>query len=73
MPNMNGFEFLGTRRQEPQLSAIPIVMLTSRSNEKHRRLAMQLGASAYFTKPYIEQEFVKAIKDILHQRQQISQ
>lgn len=73
MPNMNGFEFLSTRRQEPQLSAIPIVMLTSRSNEKHRRLAMQLGASAYFTKPYIEQEFVKAIKDILHQRQQISQ
>jgi CheY-like chemotaxis protein len=34
---------------------------------------MQLGASAYFTKPYIEQEFVKAIQDILHQRQQISQ
>lgn len=66
MPNMNGFEFLSARRQAPQ-SHIPIIMLTSRSNEKHRRLAMQLGASAYFTKPYIEQDFVKAIKDILSQ------
>ncbi|MEO8891796.1 MAG: response regulator [Coleofasciculaceae cyanobacterium] len=65
MPNMNGFEFLSARRQDQ--SNIPIIMLTSRSNEKHRRLAMQLGASAYFTKPYIEQDFVKAIQDILSQ------
>lgn len=70
MPNMNGFEFLSARRQEPQ-SNIPIIMLTSRSNEKHRRLAMQLGASAYFTKPYIEQDFVKAIQDILSQSVQM--
>ncbi|MGB5960651.1 MAG: response regulator [Coleofasciculaceae cyanobacterium] len=63
MPNMNGFEFLSARRQDQ--SNIPIIMLTSRSNEKHRRLAMQLGATAYFTKPYIEQDFVKAIQDIL--------
>ncbi len=72
MPNMNGFEFLSTRRQEPTLSDIPIIMLTSRSNDKHRRLAMQLGASAYFTKPYIEQAFVKAIKDILYQGKLLS-
>ncbi|HEY9706670.1 MAG TPA: hybrid sensor histidine kinase/response regulator, partial [Oculatellaceae cyanobacterium] len=51
MPNMNGFEFLSARRQDPQLSKIPVVMLTSRSNDKHRWLAMQLGATAYFTKP----------------------
>lgn len=70
MPNMNGFEFLSSRRQEPQ-SHIPIIMLTSRSNEKHRRLAMQLGASAYFTKPYIEQDFVKAIQDILSQSSKV--
>ncbi|HEY9598262.1 MAG TPA: hybrid sensor histidine kinase/response regulator, partial [Cyanophyceae cyanobacterium] len=67
MPNMNGFEFLGYRRQDPNLAAIPVVMLTSRSNDKHRWLAMQLGATAYFTKPYLEQEFVGAIKKILSQ------
>ncbi len=68
MPNMNGFDFMNHRRQEPQLMKIPVVMLTSRSNDKHRRLAMHLGATAYFTKPYIEQGFLKAIKDILNQR-----
>jgi chemotaxis family two-component system sensor histidine kinase/response regulator PixL len=66
MPNMNGFEFLNYRRQDAQLSLTPTVMLTSRSNEKHRRLAMQLGAIAYFTKPYLEQEFLAALKNILN-------
>jgi chemotaxis family two-component system sensor histidine kinase/response regulator PixL len=68
MPNMNGFEFLSHRRQDPQISKIPIVMLTSRSNDKHRWLAMQLGANAYFTKPYLEQEFLLAIKQLMGQR-----
>lgn len=67
MPIMNGFEFLGQRRRYPVLSKIPVAMLTSRSNEKHRRLAMQLGADAYFSKPYIEQEFLDAIKYIVAQ------
>ncbi|HEY9611539.1 hybrid sensor histidine kinase/response regulator [Allocoleopsis sp.] len=68
MPNMNGFEFLSHRRQDPKISKIPVVMLTSRSNDKHRWLAMQLGASAYFTKPYLEQEFLLAIKQLMGQR-----
>lgn len=67
MPNMNGFEFLSYRRQDPQLSKIPVVMLTSRSNDKHRWLALQLGATAYFTKPYLEQDFLAAIKQIIGQ------
>ncbi|MBD2055894.1 hybrid sensor histidine kinase/response regulator [Oculatella sp. FACHB-28] len=65
MPNMNGFEFLSQRRKDAKLVAIPIVMLTSRSNEKHRWLANQLGASAYFTKPYLEQEFITTLKNML--------
>jgi chemotaxis family two-component system sensor histidine kinase/response regulator PixL len=66
MPNMNGFEFLSQRRKDAKLAAIPIVMLTSRSNEKHRWLAKQLGASAYFTKPYLEQEFITTLKNMLN-------
>ncbi|MBD1875405.1 hybrid sensor histidine kinase/response regulator [Nodosilinea sp. FACHB-131] len=62
MPNMNGFEFLTARRQNPALVQIPTLMLTSRSNDKHRWLAMQLGATDYFTKPYLEQEFLAAIR-----------
>lgn len=61
MPNMNGFEFLGQRRQTPEIKEIPTIMLTSRSNEKHRWLAMQLGANDYFSKPYLEQELLSTI------------
>jgi two-component system, chemotaxis family, sensor histidine kinase and response regulator PixL len=64
MPNMNGFEFLGIRRRDGELMKVPVAMLTSRSNDKHRNLAMQLGAVAYFTKPYIEQEFLTEIKKL---------
>ncbi|GAB4177455.1 MAG: hypothetical protein Fur006_09150 [Coleofasciculaceae cyanobacterium] len=67
MPNTNGFDFLNHRRKDPQLQKVPVVMLTSRSGDKHRRLAMHLGATAYFTKPYIEQNFLKAIREILNQ------
>ncbi|MDJ0590278.1 MAG: hybrid sensor histidine kinase/response regulator [Pleurocapsa sp. MO_226.B13] len=65
MPTMNGFEFLGMRRRDSKLSQIPTFMLTSRSGVKHRNLATQLGADGYFTKPYIEPEFVAEVKKIL--------
>jgi chemotaxis family two-component system sensor histidine kinase/response regulator PixL len=65
MPNMNGFEFLGQRRRDPDLMKIPVAMLTSRSSEKHRQLATHLGASAYFTKPYIEQQFLDTVKNMM--------
>jgi chemotaxis family two-component system sensor histidine kinase/response regulator PixL len=61
MPNMNGFEFLTKRRETPQFAQIPTLMLTSRGNDKHRRLAMRLGAIDYFTKPYLEQELLEAV------------
>ncbi|MCY7336818.1 MAG: hybrid sensor histidine kinase/response regulator [Chamaesiphon sp.] len=62
MPNMNGFEFLNVYRQDPVISPIPVVMLTSRSNTKHRQFAAHLGAVDYFIKPYIEQDFMAAIE-----------
>lgn len=65
MPNMNGFEFLGQRRRDPALTKIPVAMLTSRSSDKHRQLATHLGASAYFTKPFIEQQFLKEIDSLI--------
>ncbi|MGK7881920.1 MAG: response regulator [Crocosphaera sp.] len=66
MPNMNGFEFLGQRRRDPQMMKIPVAMLTSRSSEKHRQLATHLGASAYFTKPYVEQQFLETLKNMIN-------
>ncbi|OUL20625.1 hypothetical protein BV372_32670 [Nostoc sp. T09] len=68
MPNMNGFELLSYRLKDPQLVKIPVVMLSSCSTNKHRLLAMQLGATTYFTKPYVEQEFLAALKLIVEQK-----
>jgi two-component system, chemotaxis family, sensor histidine kinase and response regulator PixL len=65
MPVMNGFEFLGMRRRDSALAQVPTFMLTSRSGAKHRNLAQQLGADGYFTKPYVEQDFIQAVKKIL--------
>jgi two-component system, chemotaxis family, sensor histidine kinase and response regulator PixL len=65
MPNMNGFEFLNVYRQDPTLTHIPVVMLTSRSNPKHRQFAAHLGAVDYFIKPYVEQDFISAIEKII--------
>ncbi|BAZ67859.1 MAG: response regulator [Pelatocladus maniniholoensis HA4357-MV3] len=65
MPNMNGFEFLNHRLQNILLAKIPVVMLSTCSTNKYRQLAMQLGATNYFTKPYIEQEFLAALNVIV--------
>jgi two-component system, chemotaxis family, sensor histidine kinase and response regulator PixL len=65
MPNLNGFEFLNIRRQDPTITEIPVVMLTSRSSNKHRQVATHLGAIDYFIKPYIEQDLIAAIDKII--------
>jgi chemotaxis family two-component system sensor histidine kinase/response regulator PixL len=65
MPNLNGFEFLRYRRQDETLNQIPVIMLTSRSSEKHRKLCEYLGASHYFTKPYLEKEFINTIQETM--------
>ena len=65
MPNMNGFEFLNVYRQDKTLTHIPVVMLTSRSSPKHRQFAAHLGAVDYFIKPYIEQDIMTAIGQII--------
>jgi two-component system, chemotaxis family, sensor histidine kinase and response regulator PixL len=67
MPRMNGFEFLTACRQELTQAVPPIIMLTSRSGEKHRQMAYRLGATGYLTKPYLEQELLKTLQDCLNQ------
>ncbi len=65
MPRMNGFEVLSHLSSDPALSKIPVVILTSRQSEKHRRLAEELGAIAYFTKPYSEPELLTTISELI--------
>lgn len=65
MPRMNGFEFLRRCQQEPLLAGIPVVMLSSRSGDKHRLLAEQLGAIAYLSKPYLEHKLLEVVGHLL--------
>lgn len=62
MPKLDGYGVLEEIKERAEFSALPIAMLTSRSNEKHRRLAMNLGASAYFSKPYDEKQLLSELK-----------
>jgi chemosensory pili system protein ChpA (sensor histidine kinase/response regulator) len=66
MPRLDGFGFLSRIKSEPNHKNLPIVMLTSRSGDKHRRLAINLGARAYFSKPFKEQELLKTLAEIIH-------
>ncbi len=61
MPRMNGFEFLEQSRKSLGSSAPPVIMLTSRSSDKHVQTAQSLGAKSYLTKPYLEQELLQVL------------
>lgn len=65
MPNINGLEFLVYCRQEMLLNEVPFILLTTRNSDSDRDLANNLGATAYFTKPYNESEFLAAISSII--------
>ncbi len=65
MPRLDGYGVLSEIKTLPQFRRLPIAMLTSRSNEKHRKLAMNLGATAYFSKPYNEQELLQTLATLV--------
>ena len=65
MPRMDGYGFLATVKGQSQFKDIPVLMLTSRSGEKHRKIAMNLGANGYFSKPFKEQELLATLTQFL--------
>ncbi|HYW22014.1 MAG TPA: response regulator, partial [Nodularia sp. (in: cyanobacteria)] len=60
MPRCDGLELLSRIKKDSELSKLPIAMLTSRGADKHRQMAFELGASGYFTKPYMEEPLLEA-------------
>ncbi|MEO0488970.1 MAG: response regulator, partial [Cyanobacteria bacterium J06659_2] len=65
MPRMNGFELLQHCQNDSALVKMPVMMLSSRSSEKHRFLAEQLGAIAYVSKPYLEHKLLSMVAEVL--------
>ncbi len=67
MPNMNGVELTYHIREREDMKAMPIIMITSRSQEKHRRMAEQAGVDTYITKPYNDGELLQTIRRTITQ------
>jgi chemosensory pili system protein ChpA (sensor histidine kinase/response regulator) len=65
MPNMNGIELAYHVREREDTKNLPIIMITSRSQEKHRRLAEQAGIDTYVTKPYSDGDLLQAIRSAI--------
>jgi chemosensory pili system protein ChpA (sensor histidine kinase/response regulator) len=65
MPHMDGFEVVSKVRLSEQLRHIPIIMITSRTGDKHRERALSLGANMYLGKPYQESVLLEHIHALL--------
>jgi chemosensory pili system protein ChpA (sensor histidine kinase/response regulator) len=67
MPRMDGFELATHVRNEPRLRTVPIIMITSRTGDKHRQRAMQIGVDRYLGKPFQESELLENINALLEE------
>lgn len=65
MPRMDGFELATTIRNDPRMNALPIIMITSRTGQKHTERARQIGIDRYLGKPYHEGELLDNINALL--------
>ena len=67
MPRMDGFEVATHVRHDERLKDVPIIMITSRTGEKHRDRAFDIGVNAYMGKPFQESELLATISELLAQ------
>ena len=69
MPRMDGFDLTRNVRGDERTHSIPIIMITSRTAEKHRNYAMELGVNEYLGKPFQEDDLLKAIAGFIQSRE----
>jgi chemosensory pili system protein ChpA (sensor histidine kinase/response regulator) len=65
MPRMDGYQFASHVRNDQKLKELPIIMITSRSGEKHRAKAIEIGVNDYLSKPYQESQLIAAIEALV--------
>jgi chemosensory pili system protein ChpA (sensor histidine kinase/response regulator) len=68
MPRMDGYQFATHVRNDARLKDLPIIMITSRSGEKHRAKAIEIGVNDYLSKPYQESQLIQAIESLVGRR-----
>jgi two-component system chemotaxis response regulator CheY len=65
MPVLDGYQVLQMLGKDDRYKAIPVIMLTSESDDTNRNQAMEAGASDYITKPFTAEDLVQAINATL--------
>ena len=66
MPRMDGYELATYVKNDSRLKHIPIIMITSRTGDKHRQRAMEIGVERYLGKPYQEVDLLKNVMESLN-------
>jgi chemosensory pili system protein ChpA (sensor histidine kinase/response regulator) len=67
MPRMDGYELATYMRNDARLKNIPIIMITSRTGEKHRQRAFEIGVDRYLGKPYQEAELLRNVEEMVQE------
>lgn len=62
MPKLNGFEVIQALRSRPETRHTPVVVMTTRARDKHRQMAMNLGANSYISKPVEERMLLQEVE-----------
>jgi chemosensory pili system protein ChpA (sensor histidine kinase/response regulator) len=62
MPKLNGYEVIKALRARPQTQSTPILVMTTRAGEKHRQMAVSVGASGYIAKPVEERALIQEVQ-----------
>ena len=62
MPKLNGYEVIQALRARPQTQTTPILVMTTRAGEKHRQMAVSVGASGYIAKPVEERALIQEVQ-----------
>jgi DNA-binding response OmpR family regulator len=61
LPKLNGFEVLKLVKADPALKALPVMILTAKGQTHDRRMAEEIGASAFITKPFSNRDIIEQI------------
>ncbi len=65
MPRMDGFELATIVRHDDRLKKLPIIMITSRTGDKHKTRATEIGVDEFMGKPFNEVDLLNMIEDLL--------
>lgn len=65
LPNRSGYDILSDLRKDPEISGLPVLMLTARGQERDREMASRAGADLFMTKPFSNAEVLASVRRLV--------